>query len=92
MADWITEGTARRTRVQIQPVIHLVVRDGGRYEWSMWCSGGQGRADTVLYVPGRRPRFCRECRQLAQDAVDDGTLAPSEIANGCRLNAPGQED
>jgi hypothetical protein len=91
VADWITEGTAHRTRVQVQPVIHLVVRDSGRFEWSMWCSGGQGRQDTVLYIPGRRPRFCPECRGLAQDAVDDGTLAPSDLTDGWRLRTAAGE-
>lgn len=69
---WLTEGTAHRSPVQMTPVIHLLVRGGG--DWTMWCSGGQGRKDATV-----DDRLCRSCRQLAQDAVADETLDARDV-------------
>ena len=76
MADWIAEGTAHRSPVRKYPVRHLLV-DGraNGWDWSMWCSGSQGRKD---YNP-HSPKFCRECAQLARDAIEDDTLSPDDV-------------
>ena len=76
MADWIVEGEANRTRIRIDPVRHLLVDDGhGRGQWALWCSSGKGRKS---YNPHSR-KFCRECLALANDAIADGTLSPSDV-------------
>jgi hypothetical protein len=67
ISSWLTEGTAHRTRVQMTPVCHLLVRLDG--DWVMWCSGSKGREDSP-----HGNRMCRECRQLAREAVEEGDL------------------
>jgi hypothetical protein len=67
IASWLTEGTAHRTPVRMTPVIHLLVRVGG--DWTMWCSGSKGREDSP-----HGNRLCRDCRQLAREAVESGDL------------------
>jgi len=75
MTSWITEGTAHRTRVRIDPVRHLLVDDchGG---WAMWCSFGKGRKDCN---PHSR-KFCRGCLALAREAIEDDTLSPDDVS------------
>lgn len=68
---WLTEGTAHRTPVQREPVIHLLVREGS--DWTMWCSGGKGREDNP-----HGNRLCRSCRDLAWEAVRSGDLDKDE--------------
>lgn len=79
MASWITEGTAYRSPVRRDPVRHLLV-DGRHNGWdyAMWCSGSQGRKDNN---PHSR-KYCRECRQLALDAIAEGDLAPEDVPFG----------
>jgi hypothetical protein len=77
MADWIREGTAHRTRVRIDPVRHLLVDDGhGRGGWALWCSSGKGRPDSNPHSN----KFCRECLTLANEAIEDDTLSPSDVS------------
>ena len=87
MSDWITEGVSSRSPWGItNPVIHLLITsDGDR----MWCSGGSGRPEVhhANSTPTGRLRYCRECRALAQEAVNDGTLDIGEVP-GWRLNGP----
>lgn len=72
MTDWLSKGTARRTRVQRFPIIHALVQDTG--EWVMWCTSGKAEEDNPLGT-----RFCRECRQLVHDAVANGDLDPEDV-------------
>lgn len=73
--DWIREGAAERSAAGITPVRHLLVDGNGR--WSLWCSGGKGRPQTP--VTGNK-RFCRECVALADEAIEDETLDPGDVA------------
>ena len=75
MAGWITEGTAHRTRVRIDPVRHLLVEDRPS-EWMLWCSNGKGRVDSN---PHSR-KFCRECLALADEAIAEETLSPADVS------------
>lgn len=75
MADWISEGAAERSAVQIFPVRHLLVQEPRG--WSMWCSAGRGVPQTAN--PGNK-KFCRGCRTLANEAIADGTLAASDVS------------
>lgn len=72
MSDWLSEGTAYRSPVQKEPVVHALVQHGS--EWAMWCSGGKGRVDNP-----HGNRLCRPCRQLVRDAVANGDLEPGEV-------------
>lgn len=69
MADWIAEGTAARSRIQRNPVRHLVVTG------LLWCSAGKAVKD---YNP-HSPRFCARCKALANEAIADGTLSPEDV-------------
>jgi hypothetical protein len=73
MASWIIEGTAHRSPVRMYPVRHLLVDNGG--EWTLWCSGGKGRPDCNPHSK----KFCRECVSLANEAIEDDTLAPDDV-------------
>jgi hypothetical protein len=87
MNTWLTEGVSTRSTWGItNPVIHLLLTDSGD---RMWCSGGNGRPEVhhSNSTPTGRLRLCRECRALAQGAVDEGTLNISE-ATGWRLREP----
>ena len=64
-------GTAHRTPVQRTPVIHMLVQENG--DWRMWCSYGKGREDNP-----HGNRFCPKCKTLVADAINDGTMDPSE--------------
>jgi hypothetical protein len=74
MTDWIKEGCAERSAARIAPVRHLLVDDNGN--WSLWCGGSKGRPQTP--VPGNN-KFCRECLALADEAIEDETLAPESV-------------
>jgi hypothetical protein len=74
MADWIKEGCAERSAARIVPVRHLLVDDNGN--WSLWCGGSKGHPQTP--VPGNE-RFCRECLELANEAIGDETLDPADV-------------
>lgn len=86
--SWLTEGvSARSTWGRPDPVIHLLVEDGKR----LWCSGGAGRAEVhhANETETGRLRFHWECRALAQQALDDGTLSPDDsIVRKWRLRVP----
>ena len=86
-STWITEGVSSRSPWGISnPVIHLLLADAAN---RMWCSGGNGRPEVhhANSTPTGRRRLCRECRALAQDAVDEGTLNISDVARW-RLREP----
>lgn len=74
MASWITEGTAHRSRVSPNPVRHLLVR-GSDSGWVLWCSSGKGRED---YNP-HGTKFCPNCRELAVEAISEGTLTADDV-------------
>lgn len=82
MADWITEGTAHRSRISPNPVRHLLVRDGN--DWALWCSGSRGRQD---YNP-HGTKFCAECRRLAAAAIEDETLSRDDVHGWFRPRRP----
>lgn len=75
ISSWLTEGTAHRSPVARTPVIHLLVKDSGVWEWAMWCSGSRGREDTP-----HGNRLCRECKELAKQAVEAGDLDLQDVA------------
>lgn len=86
-ATWLTEGVSSRSGWGItNPVIHLLVTDADN---RMWCSGGAGRPEVhhPNSTPTGRLRLCRECRALAQEAVDEGTLNIGDVT-GWRLREP----
>jgi hypothetical protein len=88
MNDWITEGVSTRSPWGItNPVVHLLLADSGD---RMWCSGGAGRPEVhhANSTPTGRRRLCRECRALAQEAVDDETLSPDRLTRDWRLREP----
>jgi hypothetical protein len=74
MADWITEGCAVRSAARIAPVRHLLVADNGN--WSLWCGGSKGHPQTAVLGNGR---FCPECLALANEALEDETLAAADV-------------
>ena len=74
MTNWIQEGAAERSTAQIAPVRHLLVDDNGK--WSLWCSGGRGHPQTAVLG---NEKFCRECLTLANEAIEDETLAPEHV-------------
>lgn len=67
-------GTAHRTAVQRTPIKHILVPDGTRGDWAMWCSGREGFEDNPL-----GNRLCPTCRTLAREGFEDGMLDPSEV-------------
>lgn len=88
VASWITEGTAHRSPVCRDPVRHLLVHGHGWGEWALWCSSGKGRKD---YNPHSR-KFCRDCKRLAQDAIDAGDLAASDVRGWPVTNPPDDDE
>jgi len=78
MADWLTEGAARRSDSRIAPVMHLLVRDSGGSDsgWLLWCGGSPG----IPFVPAAVPRRCSRCRALAREAVAEETLDAADVA------------
>lgn len=77
MSDWICEGMAARSPLRIDPVRHLLVDDGhGRGGWALWCSSGKGRPDNNPHSK----KFCRECVTLANEAIDEEMLDPSDVS------------
>lgn len=87
MNDWLREGTAHRSPVRRDPVRHLLVCDHGS-EWALWCSGNKGRLDNN---PHSR-KFCRECVNLARDAVAEGTLNATDLGDWPVRTAAGAQN
>lgn len=72
-------GTAHRTQVQRDPIMHILIGDGSGPEgYSMWCSSSPGRPDSAANTS--RGRFCSTCKQLYRDAVAEGMMDPSEVS------------
>lgn len=70
-SSWISEGVSTRSSVwNTKPVRHLIVLDGGT--WRLWCSYGPAREDSIVRMGTKR--FCPKCKELAQEAADDGSL------------------
>jgi hypothetical protein len=84
---WLTEGVSTRFPWgRTDPVIHLLLTGADN---RMWCSGGAGRAEVhhPNSTPAGRLRFCRECKALAQEVVDEGTLSVDDLRRW-HLRAP----
>jgi hypothetical protein len=83
--SWISEGVSTRSSVwNVKPVRHLLVQgDGGA--WRLWCSYGPAREDTIVRMGSRR--FCPKCKELAQEAADEGMLG-REDADQWPVNWP----
>lgn len=75
MAEWLTEGASERSAQRLAPILHLLVKGPGD-GFQMWCTAGRGVERTQYHVTRR----CPDCRKLAQEAVDDGTLSPAALS------------
>jgi hypothetical protein len=64
-------GIARHSMHHMDPVLHLLVRDGS--EWATWCGGGRAQVENTV-----TQRRCRRCLALARADLIENGVAPSD--------------